>query len=79
MVQYFQFLEKVQGQATKLVCGFKNLSYEECLASLKIPSMKNRVPTERQPDRNVEDSDWDIAVDHDLGPFMIGIEANISV
>ena len=43
MSQDFRALEKVQRRATKLVSGFKHLSYHERLTRLKIPSMESRV------------------------------------
>ena len=42
MIQDLNALEKVQRTATKLVMGFKNLSYEERLARLKLTSMTER-------------------------------------
>jgi len=35
-------IEKVKGQFTKRLYGFKHLSYEECLAKLGIPSLELR-------------------------------------
>ena len=41
-IKYIDSIENVQRRATKQIPGFKNLSYEERLRRLKLPSLKFR-------------------------------------